>query len=84
MSDLKTTNEVALRMRKIYCLSGSSFAAPELQAGWEEIERLEARVKDLENAILNIPDWMSEATNREMIDAIAAAKGIVKLEDKND
>ena len=50
----------------------------------EEVERLQARVKELENGISNIPDCMSEATNREMIDAIAAAKGLVKLEDKND
>lgn len=42
MSKDKTTNEVALRLKKIYCLAGAVFCRHELRAGWEEIEALEA------------------------------------------
>ena len=43
----ETTNKTALQMRKIYCLAGAEFSRNELQQGWEEIERLEAKLEDI-------------------------------------
>lgn len=45
------SNPVVLQMRKIYCCKGAQFAAPELEAGWKEIERLECVVNDLTNQL---------------------------------
>lgn len=32
--------DIVLRLRQIYCTKGAEFTRPELQAAWEEIERL--------------------------------------------
>jgi len=40
-------NDIVLRMRRIFCCSGAEFTRRELQAGWEEIEKLRALLKDI-------------------------------------
>lgn len=43
-----------------------------------EIERLEARVRELKDSINAIPGWVGPATNRDLIDAIKSAKELAK------
>ena len=44
-------NDIVQRMRRIFCCQGAEFTRSELQSGWEEINRLRARILDLEHAI---------------------------------
>jgi len=46
--------DIVIRMRQLWCCKGAEFARPELQAGWEEIERLRERVAYLEAALKEI------------------------------
>lgn len=41
MAEEQSTNEVYLRLRRIYCVKGAEFCRPDLEAGWKEIMRLE-------------------------------------------
>lgn len=43
--------DVVSRMRSIYCCEGTEFARPELQAGWEEIQRLRQALTDIEERL---------------------------------
>ncbi len=50
MSD-KKPNKVYLALRKIYCLRGAEFCRTELEMGWKEIEKLQAKNEALVEAI---------------------------------
>ena len=51
---MSSTNPVVLAMRRIYCCTGAGFASWELEAGWKEIERLEAKLEQRETALHEI------------------------------
>lgn len=78
-------NPVAKRMRKIYCCAGAAFAGPDLQAGWEEIERLEKKLSELESSIMAIQSAQKLSDDHDLplledLDAaIKAAVGLCQL-----
>ena len=41
--------DIVIRMRQLWCCKGAEFARPELQDGWEEIERLREALRAIAN-----------------------------------
>ena len=65
--------DIVIRMRQLWCCKGAEFARPELQAGWEEIERLRERVGELEKALRLLRDTVHEIAEWEELDGFAEA-----------
>ena len=53
---MSSTNPVVLAMRRIYCCTGAGFASWELEAGWKEIEKLEAKLERLRERVATVED----------------------------
>jgi len=65
--------DIVIRMRQLWCCKGAEFARPELQAGWEEIERLREHVAELEKALRFLRDTVHEIAEWEELDGFAEA-----------
>ena len=65
--------DIVIRMRQLWCCKGAEFARSELQAGWEEIERLREHVAELEKALRFLRDTVHEIAEWEELDGFAEA-----------
>ena len=68
INEVRTVEDIVIRMRKLFCLKGAEFSRPELQEGWEEIERLRAKVTDLSNEAYDYAEQIERlrAENEQM------------------
>ena len=69
--------DIVIRMRQLWCCKGAEFARPELQAGWEEIERLRETIECVEHEVALVYDHLTggkiskcNTTARYVIDAV--------------